>query len=262
VVFDWAGTTVDHGCFAPLRPFIEAFATAGVALSADEARIPMGLHKRDHVRALLALPAVAIRWRSAHGREPSEEDVERLYAREFVPRQLGALAGAGRLISGLLETVAWLRARDVRIGSSTGYFREALDAVAAEAKAAGYAPDAAFCPSDVAAARPAPWMMFRNMEPTGVFPPARVVKLGDTVPDVCEGRNAGAWTVGVARTGSEVGLTAEALAALPAEEQKQRIARARDTLLEAGAHTVIDSVADLPYLIPQIDARLVRGEKP
>ena len=25
VIFDWAGTTVDYGCFAPVQAFIEAF---------------------------------------------------------------------------------------------------------------------------------------------------------------------------------------------------------------------------------------------
>ena len=30
VVFDWAGTTVDHGCFAPVAAFIESFARFGV----------------------------------------------------------------------------------------------------------------------------------------------------------------------------------------------------------------------------------------
>jgi len=262
VVFDWAGTTVDHGCFAPVRPFIEAFAAMGVTLEADEARGPMGLHKKDHVRALLALPALAERWRSVHGRGATEADVEHLYTREFVPRQMDALKGAGRLIDGLLESMAWLRAREIRIGSTTGYFREALDAVAAEARDQGYAPEAAFCPSDVSAARPAPWMIFRNMEATGVFPPAAVLKIGDTLPDVEEGRNAGVWSVGVARTGSEVGLSAEELAALSSNEQARRVARARETLRAAGAHAVVDSVADLPGLVRDLDARLARGERP
>lgn len=262
VVFDWAGTTVDHGCFAPIRPFVDAFAALGVTLSADEARGPMGLHKKDHIRALLALPAVAGRFREAHGRAWNETDVTRLYEKEFVPRQMGGLEGAGRLISGLLDTVAWLRARGIRIGSSTGYFRDALDAVAAEAEAQGYAPDFAFCPSDVAEARPAPWMIYRNMEAAGVFPPAAVLKVGDTLPDVGEGRNAGVWTAGVARTGSEVGLSEADLAALPAAEQARRVARARDTLRAAGAHFVVDSVAELPGLVSDIDACLARGEKP
>jgi len=262
VVFDWAGTTVDHGCFAPIRPFVETLASAGVALSAEEARGPMGLHKRDHLRSLLTQPEVAARWRGKHGRDADEEDVARLYEQEFVPRQLEALRGAGRPIEGVVSCVEELRSRGLRIGSTTGYFRDALEVVAREASGLGYAPDHAFCPSDVPEARPAPWMIFRNMEASGVFPPARVVKVGDTVPDVQEGRNAGVWSVGVARTGSLVGLDAGALAALPAPERTRRVEAAGRTLAEAGAHAVIESVAGLPAVMDELAARLARGERP
>jgi phosphonoacetaldehyde hydrolase len=262
VVFDWAGTSVDHGCFAPIRPFVETFATLGIRLSADEARGPMGLHKKDHLRALLAIPEITERFTGAMGRAPTEADVERLYEREFVPRQMEALRGAGRPIDGVVEAVAWLRKRGIRIGSSTGYFRDALEAVAAEAARAGYSPDFAFCPGDVPAARPAPWMIFRNMEAAGVFPPRDVLKVGDTLPDIEEGLNAGVWTAAVARTGSEVGLSAPELEALPDAERAKRISRARERLAGGGAHFVIDSVAELPGLVREIDTRLSRGEVP
>ena len=36
VVFDWAGTTVDFGCFAPLGAFMRVFEEAGAAITADE----------------------------------------------------------------------------------------------------------------------------------------------------------------------------------------------------------------------------------
>ncbi|MDG0958814.1 phosphonoacetaldehyde hydrolase, partial [Bacillus paranthracis] len=51
VIFDWAGTTVDYGCFAPLEVFIKIFRKRGVKITDEEARKPMGLLKIDHVRA-------------------------------------------------------------------------------------------------------------------------------------------------------------------------------------------------------------------
>ena len=30
VIFDWAGTTVDYGCFAPVQAFMEVFKNAGI----------------------------------------------------------------------------------------------------------------------------------------------------------------------------------------------------------------------------------------
>jgi phosphonoacetaldehyde hydrolase len=248
VVFDWAGTTVDHGCFGPLAAFRSAFADSGVAVSAEEARVPMGLPKRDHVAALLRLPAVARRWQDAHGRPATEADVDAIYTR-FVPRQLDALGDHCRLVPGLLECVAALRARGVRVGATTGYFRAAADRVRAAAAAQGYVPDRSLCPDDVPAGRPAPWMIFRLMETLDVYPPAAVLKIGDTAPDMAEGRNAGAWCVGVTRTGSLVGRTEEEFAALPAAERQELLAEAGRQLLDAGAHVVAESVADLPALL-------------
>ena len=50
VIFDWAGTTVDYGCFAPVQVFTEVFTNAGVAPTPQEVREPMGMLKRDHIR--------------------------------------------------------------------------------------------------------------------------------------------------------------------------------------------------------------------
>lgn len=41
VIFDWAGTTVDYGCFAPVQAFQEAFAHHGVPVTLEETRKPM-----------------------------------------------------------------------------------------------------------------------------------------------------------------------------------------------------------------------------
>jgi phosphonoacetaldehyde hydrolase len=84
VVFDWAGTIIDFGSRAPMGVFVEAFATFGVTLTVAEARGPMGKPKRDHIADLLALPRVAAAWKAAHGHNPSDADIDRLYE-VFVP---------------------------------------------------------------------------------------------------------------------------------------------------------------------------------
>jgi phosphonoacetaldehyde hydrolase len=261
VVLDWAGTTVDHGSVAPLAAFVGAFAAHGVAITAAEARPPMGLAKRDHIRALLRVPEIARRWRQQHGRDWTEADAAGLYDC-FVPLQLEMIDNHGRLVPHLLPAVEALRRAGVRIGATTGYFRAAAERVYAAARAQGYVPDACVCAEEVPAGRPAPWMMFRLMEALDVYPPAAVVKVGDTVPDVAAGLAAGAWSVAVLRTGSEVGCTEEEWAALPEDEQRRRLEAARRKLLAAGAHAAIDTLAELPDVIADISDRLGRGEKP
>src|SRR5205823_3265316 len=161
-----------------------------------------------HLRALLQLPDLAARWRQVHGRVANEQDLESLY-NDFIPLQLEALERHSQLVPDLLDCVAELRRRGIRLGATTGYFRQAAERVSAAARQQGFVPDFAICAEEVPSGRPAPWMIFRTMEALGVYPPALVVKVGDTVPDIAEGRNAGVWSVGVTRTGSEVGCTEE-----------------------------------------------------
>ena len=79
VVFDWAGTTVDHGSLAPVHAFGAAFRAHGVELTQREIRGPMGLHKKDHIRNLFGLETAASQWKLQHGRDWCEDDVEALY---------------------------------------------------------------------------------------------------------------------------------------------------------------------------------------
>ena len=68
VIFDWAGTTVDYGCFAPVQAFQEAFAHHGVPVTLEETRKPMGMLKRDHIRTMLRMECIARAWEETHGR--------------------------------------------------------------------------------------------------------------------------------------------------------------------------------------------------
>ncbi len=79
VIFDWAGTTVDYGCFAPLAVFLELFDKFGVPITVEEARKPMGLMKSDHIRALCGMERIAVAWEARHGRQPGEADIDVLY---------------------------------------------------------------------------------------------------------------------------------------------------------------------------------------
>jgi phosphonoacetaldehyde hydrolase len=248
VVFDWAGTTIDFGCMAPAGAFVASFAARGVTLTTVEARGPMGLHKKDHIRALLRSECVAAKWRSAVGRDWTEADVEELY-RDVTPRQVEAADVYSTLVLGVIDCVATLRSRGIRVAATTGYFREAAAVVLEAARRQGYVPDFAVCADDVPAGRPAPWMIFRCMEALGVYPPAAVVKVGDTVIDIEDGRNAGCWSVGVVDSSNEMGLTEAEFAALAPRERETRREAVRRRFREAGAHRIIDNLSALPEVI-------------
>ena len=261
VVFDWAGTIVDHGSRAPMGVFVEVFKRFGVEISVAEARAPMGLPKWQHIQAVGRQPAVAARWRTAHGRDFADADVDRIYE-VFTPLNAEVVPQFADIIPGALETVAALRARGLKIGSTTGYNRPIMDVLAPIAAAAGYVPDNLVCAGDLAEGRPGPLMMHRCFADLGVWPAASVIKVDDTAPGIEEGLNAGTWTVGLSVSGNGFGLSADETAALaPAEFDERRAAAAHELVL-AGAHYVIDSVADLLPVLDVIEGRLVRGEQP
>ena len=150
----------------------------------------------------------------------------------------------------------------MKIGSTTGYTRVLMDVLAPEASARGYAPDAIVCADEVPAGRPYPWMCYLNQIQLGVYPGEVCVKIGDTVPDIEEGLNAGMWTIGVVQCGNEIGLSESEIGQLPPLELEARLKAGHKHLRYAGAHYSIDSLSEVPALIDAINERLVHGERP
>ncbi|MBI3683084.1 MAG: phosphonoacetaldehyde hydrolase [Acidobacteria bacterium] len=161
-----------------------------------------------------------------------------------------------------MAAVIEMRRRGLKIGATTGYPRVILEAILPRAAAQGYTPDCSVCPDDAGGGRPLPWMCYQNAIRLQVYPMAACVKIGDTVVDIEEGLKSCMWTIGIAKTGNEVGLTEAELGALPAGEAGLRISSARERLLAAGAHAVADSMAEVLPILDQLELRLREGEQP
>lgn len=261
VILDWAGTTVDHGCLAPAAAFMAAFEGFGVPITLAQARAPMGMAKWNHIKTILAMPPVAAAWTAHHGAGPTDADVDALYNR-FLPLQVEVVETHSGVIPGVPEAIAAMRARGLKIGSTTGYPRPVMDVVLRRAAEQGYTPDAAVCAGETPSGRPGPSMALKCVIDLDVSPVVACVKIGDTVVDVEEGLNAGMWSVAVTETGNEVGLPRADWTALSESERARLAAAAADKLGRAGAHYVIPSLAAAPAVLDEIEARLRRGETP
>jgi phosphonoacetaldehyde hydrolase len=261
VVLDWAGTTVDFGSVAPARTLQKVFQEDGIELTDAEVRRDMGLPKRDHIRGLFSLRKVRDTWQTRQRRAPTDADVEATYQR-FIPAQLACLSEYSALIPGVLDSVKRFRARGLKIGSTTGYTRAMLDLLVEMSAKAGYRPDCSLSPEDVGVGRPEPFMLYENAIRLQVYPLTAIAKIGDTPADIEEGLNAGAWCIGVAGTGNGIGLSREEFEALPAGEIQSRLAAARAELERAGAHYVVDTLAEVDAVLGDIDARLLSAASP
>lgn len=70
------------------------------------------------------------------------------------------------------------------------------------------------------------------------------------------------WTIGLAKTGNELGLNQAQIEAAPAEEIEAKVKGAYRRMYGAGAHYVVDGIWDVPAVLADINDRLVGGEKP
>lgn len=251
VIFDWAGTTVDYGSFAPVQAFMEVFKEYGVEPTLEEVRKPMGMLKIDHIRTMLEMPRIAQCWKNVHGREPSEDDAQALYA-IFEEKLMQILDKFTDPKPDTLETVAKLREMGVAIGSTTGYNDTMMSIVAPAAEAAGYKPDAWFSPDSTGGkGRPYPYMIYRNMETLGIADARRVLKVGDTVADIKEGKNAGVVTGAVVIGSSQMGLSRDEFENLSKSEQDRYCRETEKSYYEAGADVVFMTLADILDYIGQ-----------
>lgn len=258
IVFDWAGTTVDYGCQAPMKVFAEIFNERGITITTEEIKAPMGLSKWDHIHELCQLESIQTQWRELYGQAPEKKEVDELYAR-FEPLLFANLRSFSRPIDGVVDVVSTLRDQGIKIGSTSGYTKEMLDVVADEAAKHGYIPDIRVTSEKVGKGRPYPFMCFENaiqLEIDGMY---KMVKVGDTVSDIKEGISAGMWSVGVILGSNLLGFSENELKETDENVIQQKIETVREKFYRAGAHFVLTSIEELPRCIDEINQLLQEG---
>ncbi|PQJ62602.1 phosphonoacetaldehyde hydrolase [Photobacterium angustum] len=263
VIFDLAGTVVDFGSFAPTTIFVEAFRRGfDFDISLQEARVPMGLGKWDHIKVVGELPDVSGRWYAQFGRKMEESDIDAIYE-TFMPLQIAKVGEHADLIPGTESVVAVLREQDIKIGACTGYPRAVLDALLPSLNANGFVPDCVVATDDLAVGgRPAAFMALKNMLELGLGDVSTCIKVDDSVPGISEGLNAGMWTVALLLSGNEAGLTQEQFESADIDTLNAAREKAQKAFSHSGAHYQIDTIADLPKVVADINLRLARGERP
>lgn len=252
VIFDWAGTTVDYGCFAPVQAFAEAFQSFGITPTDEEIRKPMGMLKWDHVHTMLQMPRIAQAWEEVHGKPWTKEDVEAVY-RKSESAIFDILHQFAVPKPYVLETIAALRQKNIKIGSTTGYTDDMMAIVAPKAAENGYQPDAWFSPNAVNnMGRPYPFMIFKNLAALNISSVQAAIKVGDTVADIKEGKNAGMLSVGIVEGSSVMGLREAEYAALSEAEKQAQCQRVRKVYADCGADFILQNMSELCPLLAML----------
>lgn len=267
VILDCSGTTMDRYVDAPAVVFVDVFKAFGVDITMQEARVPMGLRKDLHIKALTEMESVAAKWEAVHGQRPSQEDVDAMFER-FVPMQLEILREGSyhTLLPGVKEVAEALQRDGMKLGITTGFTRAMLDILLAGGAEQGFVPDTSVAGDEVESPRPKPFMVLKNLERLGVANIRNAMRLTVKVDDTVTGAGEGSplcWTVAVSRWGNYVVDSKAHAERLSPEALAQRERAAKEKLVaESGAHYVIDDLQDLPAVVDDINRRLAAGELP
>ena len=211
----------------------------------EEVREPMGMLKIDHIRTMLKMDRIKALWTEKYGKEPGEEEAQALY-QIFEEKLLSILHLYSIRNQVVVETVNRLRRNGIKIGSTTGYNDKMMEIVVPAAKEKGYEPDVWFSPDSTGQkGRPYPYMIFRNIEALGIKKVRRVLKVGDTISDIKEGKERGSL-VGRHRSRKfRDGLTQEEYEALLSGREDAKCAEVAEKFMDAGADKVFYTIEDL-----------------
>ena len=252
VILDWAGVTVDFGCFAQTTVLIEVFKKQGIDITAKEAREDMGLGKKEHIKAILKLKRIENLWKKKHGRKFTDKDIDKLHD-EFDSEFMRIIPNYTYLIDGVLEVIKVLKKNKIKIGSTSGYTMDVLEMVVKDAKIKGYSPDFVAAVDDSGHGCPYPYMIFKNIQELELSSVKSIIKLSSTAAGIKEGVNAGVISVGVIAGSNEMGLTYSEYKALPKEKKKEASDKIKNTFKKAGANYLIKDITKLPALIGKIN---------
>lgn len=253
VIFDWAGTTVDFGSMAPVQAFMEAFKSEGIEPTLEEIRKPMGMLKRDHVKTMMSMDRIHKLWLETKGHDWTETDVDRVYEKS----EKGIIDIVENFAAPkpyVLETIAALKAMNIKIGSTTGYTDAMMSIVVPKAAAQGYTVDAWYTPEAVENyGRPYPYMIYKNLQALHVSAVSAAIKIGDTVADIKEGKNAGLITIGIVEGSSVMGLTETEFEALTLPQYRAIYTKTAQVFQEAGADYILPNLSALIPLIKTLN---------
>ncbi|WP_336697221.1 phosphonatase-like hydrolase [Curtobacterium sp. USHLN213] len=187
VALDIAGTTLDDGgtVYDALRAAVEE---RGATVAPDDLQTWMGTDKVTAIDALLRLGGVT----------PTAHQVAESFDRFRAILRSRYAEQPAVILPGVADAVRTLRAAGVKVALTTGFSRDIVDLLL---DSVGWQVDthldAVVTTDDVPAGRPAPYMIHRAMEWTGVTDVRRVLAAGDTVVDLRAAENAGVVSVGV-----------------------------------------------------------------
>ena len=254
VIFDWAGTTIDFGCMAPVYAFKQAFKEIDIDVTFEEIRKPMGMLKIDHIKTMFEMKSIKDQFLEKKKRNYNDEDINLVYElfEKILFKDLELYTNP---IPGVLETVQRLKEMNIKIGSTTGYTSKMIRVVAPRAKINGYSPGFLATADMTGKGRPDPSMIELNKIFFEIKNSSEVLKVGDTVSDILEGKNANCISACVIEGSSELGLSEKEFNETSLEVLEKESRRVYNTFKKYEPDYILNKITDLIPIIESLNKK-------
>jgi len=250
-IFDLGGTIVDRYSITPLKSLIETFKRHNINISNDLIFKDMGIDKKIHIANILDDTNIYQKWFKQYKRNPEYDDVLKLH-QIFKNIQVKK----SHKIDIIPETYGifeYLKKNNIKIGTTTGFDKNNADII-------GNVLNTNICKIDnivsstcVEKSRPHPNMIHKNMIDLGIVDPRTMIKIDDTNVGIKEGKNAGLWTVGVARWSTYMNVLPQNYNNMNDIVIGERLKKSKEKLKQSRPDFIIETLDELPNIIETIN---------
>ena len=182
VLFDTIGTTVKESAQSFMSGcFIKAFAENSIQIGASDFYQYRGLDKKTAIRTIL---------KKYDHPEPLYENIFHSFE-NIIDQNLQNFSE----MENVAELFSFLRSKKIKIGIGTGLPADLLQKIFNYLEWQRHSFDYIGISDVIGASRPDPAMIFDMMNKLGISDRSSIIKVGDTIADVQEGKNAGVYTV-------------------------------------------------------------------
>lgn len=250
-IFDLGGTIVDRYSITPLKSLIETFKRHNINISNDLIFKDMGIDKKIHIENILDDTNVYQEWFKQYKRNPEYDDVLKLH-QTFKNIQIKKSHKID-IIPETYNVFEYLKKNNIKIGCTTGFDKNNADII-------GNVLNNNICKLDnivsstcVEKSRPHSDMIYKNMRDLEVSNPKTMIKIDDTNIGIKEGKNAGLWTVGIARWSTYMNVLPENINNMNDVVIGERLEKSKEKLKQSQPDFIIETLDELPNIIETIN---------
>ena len=250
-IFDLGGTIVDRYSITPLKSLIETFKLYNINIRNDLIFKDMGINKRIHIGNILEDKYIFQKWFQEYKRNPDYNDVLKLYT-IFKTIQMEKSHKID-IIPETYNTFEFLKNDNIKIGTTTGFDKKNADIIGKVLNTNLCKVDNIVSSTCVEKSRPHSDMIYKNMRDLDVSNPKTMIKIDDTNIGIKEGKNAGLWTVGVARWSTYMNVLPENINNMNDVVIGERLEKSKEKLKQSEPDFIIETLDELPNIIETIN---------